>query len=170
MDKTIVLTLYGTGEVINDFTITLFDENSYNFGKKSVHAYCSNINELELKDDRWVYASIVKENQKTKLVKPGHTDFDILGTLDDRAIQRVIAEVDSNILAQALKTAKKETLKAVLRNMSKRAAKMLIEGMEYMGPILLRDVKEARKKVVEVIQRLESWGVIIVPKSSQDVV
>ena len=163
--KIIVLTLYGTGKTINNFTITLFKENPYY--DSTVKDYCANINELELKDNNWIYATIVEENQKIKFEKPGsYTDFDILCTLDDRSIQRVIREVDNYQLQKALKSAEKKTLKAILRNMSKRAAKMLIEDMEYMGPVRLKDVNEARRMIVNIMRHLEDIGEITVPRFS----
>jgi flagellar motor switch protein FliG len=166
-NKIIVLTLYGTGKAINDFTVTLFDEDKYIFGNNTVKDYCTNINELELKDDNWIYATIVKENQKTKFEKPGsYTDFDILGTLDDMSIQKVIQKVERHELAKALKSAEKKTFKAVLRNMSKRAARMLFEDMEYMGPIRSVDVNEARIKIVNIIRHLENTGEITVQRFS----
>jgi len=96
--KIIVLTLYGTGKVINDFTITLFDNKSYGFGKSSAQEYCNNINDIELKDDNWIYATIVKKNKKIKFEKPGsYTDFDLLSTLDDISIQKVLRDVNAPI-------------------------------------------------------------------------
>jgi hypothetical protein len=57
--KTIVLTLYGTEKTIKDFIVTLFDED-YTFNQKSsVQRYCSNINDIELKDDNWIYATMI---------------------------------------------------------------------------------------------------------------
>ena len=168
MDKqAIVLTLYGTGKVINDFTITLFDGEGYKFHESTVKDYCSNINDLKLKDDNWIYATIVRENQKIKFEKPGsYTDFDILGTLDDLSIQKVLRRVNNYELKKALKSAEKKTLKAILRNMSKRAAKMLIEDMAYMGPVRLADVNEARRNIVNIIRRMEDTGVITVTRFS----
>jgi len=164
--KIIVLTLYGTGDVINDFTINLFDGDSYSYSSSNNTArnFCQNINELELKDDKWIHASIVDECQKIKFEKPDYIVFDMLGTLDGRSVQKVLREVDSQELAKALKTAKKETLKAVLRNMSKRAAKMLLEDMEYMGPVRITDVKKAQSRIVEIIRHLEDTGEIVVSR------
>ena len=167
-NKTIVITLYGTGNAINDFTVTLFDENRSGWSESNVNDYCSNINGLELKDDNWIYAFKVKENEKIKVENPRKSDFDIISTLDDRAIQSVLREVDCIELGKALKSAKKETLKAILRNMSKRAARMLIEDMEYMGPVRSADVDEARRRIVSIIRHLEDTGEITVQRSSQD--
>ena len=167
-DKTIVLTLYGTKEAISDFSITLFDTTGGSFEKSKAQEYCSNINELNLKDEEWVYAAIIKENQKSKLVKPGYVDFDILASLDDLSIQKVLNNIDFCELTVALKSAKKDVLRAVLRNMSRRRAFMLIEDMEYMGPVLLKEAQEAQKKIASIIRHMEDIGEISVPKSSQD--
>ena len=161
-DKTIVLTFYGTKEVINDFSITLFDDNSKAFD------FCSNINELNLKDDEWVYAAIIKENQKNKLVKSGYTDFDILASLDDLSIQKVLNNIDICELTVALRAVKKDVLRAVLRNISRRRAYMLIEDMECMGPVTLKQAQEAQKKIISVIQFMQQTGEVSVPKSSRD--
>ena len=153
MEKiTIVLTMYGTGDIIDDLTVTHFDDTNY-YRNNSIEDYCTNINTLELKDNKWIYSFTVKENEKIKVENPLKCDFDIISTFDDKLIQRVIREVDNNELQQALKLAKKETFKAILRNMSKRAAKTLIEGMENMGPIRLVDVKEAQRKIGNIILR-----------------
>jgi len=169
-NKTIVVTLYGTGNAIDDFSVTLFDEDrnvSFRYKEDTpVQNYCHNVNRLKLKDDNWIYAFIVKENRKTKFVKPGYTDFDILGTLDNSSIQKVLGRVDSKELGKALKSGKKETLKAVLRNMSKRAARMLIEDMEYMYFVREIDVNKAQEKILGIIQHMEDTGEIIVPESS----
>jgi flagellar motor switch protein FliG len=162
-DKTIVLTLYGTKESISDFSIALFDDNSKAFD------FCSNINELNQKDDEWVYAAIIKEHQKTKLVKPGYTDFDILASLDDRSIQKLLNNIDIyESFPMALRIAKKDVLRAVFRNMSRRRASMLIEYMEYMGPITLKQAQEAQQQITSIIRHMEDIGEIVVPKSSQD--
>jgi hypothetical protein len=96
------------------------------------------------------------------------TYFDVLGSLDDWSIQKILREIDSYELAKALKSVKKDVLRAVLRNMSKRAAIMLIEDMEYMGPVMAKHVQEAQNHIVEIIRQLETFGEITIPKASQD--
>jgi flagellar motor switch protein FliG len=159
--------MYGTRKAISDFSVTLFDNSNYSI-ETIAEDYCSNINALELKDDNWIHAIIVKENQKIEFIKPRYIDFDMLNTLDNRAIQKVIRKVNNHyVFAKALKSAKNETVIAVLRNISKRAARMLVDNMEYMGPIRFIDVIEARSQVVEIIRGLEKTGEIVVPKSGQ---
>jgi flagellar motor switch protein FliG len=172
MDKnTIVLTMYGTGKTVNDFSITLLGNDSYRFGQNTAEDYCNNINELELKDDNWVYASIIKENQKIRLEKPiRYTDFGIISSLDDRAIKKLLQEISlwHFSLDTALISADKEILRAVFRNMTKGEVKEIIEKIENHASTPKEDIEKARKEIFEMIQHLEMTGKITVPKSGQD--
>lgn len=88
--------------------------------------------------------------------------FDDIIMLDDRSMQRVLKEVDSKVLALALKSAGQDARDKFLRNMSKRAAEMIAEEIQFMGPVKLRDVEEAQQKIVDSVRRLEDSGEIIV--------
>jgi len=94
--------------------------------------------------------------------------FEDIVMLDDRAIQKVMREVDSQELAKALKSVDTEVQDKIFRNMSKRAAGMLKEDMEFMGPIRLKDVEEAQQKIVSIIRHLEDTGEIVVARSGED--
>lgn len=94
--------------------------------------------------------------------------FEDIVTLDDRSIQRVLREVDSRELALALKVASEEVAERIYKNMSKRAAEMMREDIEYMGPVRLRDVEEAQQKIVSIIRKLEEAGEIIVARGGED--
>ncbi|MDR3193076.1 MAG: flagellar motor switch protein FliG [Treponema sp.] len=94
--------------------------------------------------------------------------FEDIVTLDDRAIQKVLREVDSQELSKALKSVDTEVQDKIFRNMSKRAAQMLKEDMEYMGPIRLKDVEESQQKIVSIIRHLEDTGEIVVARSGED--
>lgn len=94
--------------------------------------------------------------------------FEDIVQLDDRAIQQVLREVDTKDLALALKGASEEVSNKIRRNMSKRAADMLKEDIEFMGPVRLRDVEEAQQKVVNIIRKLEEAGEIVVARSGGD--
>jgi len=94
--------------------------------------------------------------------------FEDIVMLDDRAIQKVMREVDSQELAKALKSVDTEVQDKIFKNMSKRAATMLKEDMEYMGPIRLKDVEEAQQKIVSIIRHLEDIGEIVVARSGED--
>jgi flagellar motor switch protein FliG len=77
-------------------------------------------------------------------------------------------EVDSQELSKALKSVDTEVQDKIFRNMSKRAASMLKEDMEFMGPVRLKDVEEAQQKVVSIIRHLEDTGEIVVSRAGED--
>jgi flagellar motor switch protein FliG len=94
--------------------------------------------------------------------------FEDIVMLDDRAIQRVMREVDSQELSKALKSVDTEVQDKIFRNMSKRAAQMLKEDMEFMGPVRLKDVEESQQKIVSIIRHLEETGEIVVARAGED--
>ncbi len=94
--------------------------------------------------------------------------FEDIVMLDDRAIQKVLREVDQQELAKALKSVDTEVQDKIFRNMSKRAASMLKEDMEFMGPVRLKDVEESQQKIVSVIRRLEDSGEIVIARGEGD--
>lgn len=94
--------------------------------------------------------------------------FEDIVMLDDRAIQKVLREVDSGELSKALKNVDTEVQDKIFRNMSKRAAATLKEDMEFMGPVRLKDVEEAQQKIVSTIRRLEDAGEVVIARSGED--
>jgi flagellar motor switch protein FliG len=94
--------------------------------------------------------------------------FEDIVMLDDRSIQRVMREVDTAELSKALKSVDAEVQDKVFRNMSKRAAAMLKDDMEFMGPVRVKDVEEAQQKIVAIIRRLEEAGEIIIARGGED--
>lgn len=94
--------------------------------------------------------------------------FEDIVTLDNRAIQRVIREVDNADLLLALKVSSDEVKEVIFRNMSSRMAETFKEEMEFMGPVRLRDVEEAQSRIVAVIRRLEEAGEIVVARGGGD--
>ncbi|MDR2070786.1 MAG: flagellar motor switch protein FliG [Treponema sp.] len=94
--------------------------------------------------------------------------FEDIVLLGDRDIQKVMREVDSQELAKALKSVDTEVQDKIFKNMSKRAAGMLKEDMEYMGPVRLKDVEEAQQKIVAIIRHLEDSGEVVIARSGED--
>ena len=90
--------------------------------------------------------------------------FEDITLLDDGSIQKVLREVDSKELGLALKGVGEEVQSRIYKNMSERAATMLKEDMEFMGPVRLRNVEEAQQRIVGVIRRLEESGEIVVAR------
>lgn len=94
--------------------------------------------------------------------------FEDIVNLDDRAIQLIIREVESRDLALALKIASEEVSDRIYRNMSKRAASLLKEDIDYMGPVRLRDIEEAQSRIVAVVRRLEEAGDLVISRGGED--
>jgi len=94
--------------------------------------------------------------------------FDDIAGLSDKDIQSVLKNVESAQWAMALKGAKEELKQKILGNMSKRAADMLLEEMEYLGPVRLSDVESMQQQIVDVIRRLEDAGEITVHSGEEE--
>jgi len=94
--------------------------------------------------------------------------FEDVIILDDRAIQRVLRELDSRELALALKGTKEEIKDKIFRNMSERAQAMLKEDIEYLGPVRAREVQDAQTKIVSTIRALELSGEITISRGNAE--
>ena len=94
--------------------------------------------------------------------------FEDILLLDDRAIQRVLRDVDNNDLAVSLKSANEQVQNAIFNNLSKRLAVMIKEDMEFMGPVRMKDVEEAQQKIVNIIRKLEDAGEIVISRGGGD--
>lgn len=94
--------------------------------------------------------------------------FEDVVQLDDRAVQHVLREIEMKELATALKGVNPEVQEKILRNLSERAAEMLKEDMEFMGPVRLRVVEEAQQRIVGVIRRLEDSGEIFLGRDGEE--
>ena len=90
--------------------------------------------------------------------------FEDILLLDDRAIQRVLRDVENSDLGLALKGANEQVQNAIFNNLSKRLAVMIKEDMEFMGPVRMKDVEEAQQKIVNVIRKLEENQEIIISR------
>ena len=94
--------------------------------------------------------------------------FEDILLLDDRAIQRVLRDVDNNDLGIALKGANEEVQNVIFNNMSTRLSAMIREDMEYMGPVRMKDVEEAQQKIVNIIRKLEDSAEIVISRGGGD--
>ena len=88
--------------------------------------------------------------------------FEDIKLVDGKGIQSVMKEVENDELALALKTASETLKEKIFSNMSARAAAMIKEDMEYMGPVRVADVEAAQQRIVDVVRRLEDAGEIII--------
>jgi flagellar motor switch protein FliG len=94
--------------------------------------------------------------------------FEDIIKLDDRAVQRVLREIETKDLALALKGANEEVKEKIFKNMSERASGMLKDDMEYMGPVRAKEVQEAQTKFVAIIRALEATGEITIFRDEEE--
>ncbi len=87
--------------------------------------------------------------------------FEDFQYFDDRAIQKVLRDIDMQELAKALKGASTEVQSKIFRNMSQLSANMLKEDMEWMGPVRAQDVDAAQANLVKIVFRLSNNGDIL---------
>jgi flagellar motor switch protein FliG len=95
--------------------------------------------------------------------------FEDVGKIDDRSIQTILKEVPRDQLVLALKTASAELRDLLFRNISQRAAEMLKDDLDTLGPTPLKDVEKAQQGIVDVVRRLEAEGKITISTGSEDV-
>ena len=88
--------------------------------------------------------------------------FEDILLVNDKGIQSVLKEIDNEVLSLALKTASQELKDKIFKNMSERAAQLIQEDMQYMGPVRVSDVEQAQQKIVDVVRRLEDAGEIVI--------
>ncbi|MDZ4863722.1 MAG: flagellar motor switch protein FliG [Gemmatimonadota bacterium] len=87
--------------------------------------------------------------------------FEDLTTLDGKAMQRILRDVESKELALALKAASEELRAHIMKNMSERAAAALQEEMEFLGPVRVKDVEAAQSRIIAAVRMLEEAGDIV---------
>jgi len=86
--------------------------------------------------------------------------FEDIIQIDDRGIQRILRDVDKRDLALALKVADEKIKNKIFKNMSERAASVVKEELEFMGPVKLKEVEQAQMRIVDIVKQLESEGEI----------
>ncbi len=97
--------------------------------------------------------------------------FEDILKVDDKGIQAILKEVDNEELCLALKTGSDELKEKIYSNMSARAAELIKEDMQYMGPVRLSDVEAAQQRIVDIARRLEDAGeIIIAGRGDKDVI
>ena len=94
--------------------------------------------------------------------------FDDLERLDDRGVQSLLKEVQSESLVIALKGATPELREKIFKNMSTRAAEALREDMESRGPVRVAEVEAEQKELLKVVRRLSDEGVIMIGGGGDD--
>ena len=141
-------------------------------GKKvgGVQAVAEILNAVDRATEEEVLSEIEEESsQMAEDIRNLMFVFEDIKALDDRAIRELLKEVSNEELTQALKGASEELRDKFFKNLSERAATMIQEDLEIMGPIRLAEVEAAQQNVVKTVRRLEAEGKIAIGRGGGDV-
>ena len=134
-----------------------------------VDAIVNILNTVDRTTEKHIMESLeIEEPELADEIRKKMFVFEDILLLDDRAIQRVLRDVDNADLGVALKAANEEVQNVIFKNLSKRLAAMIKEDMEFIGPVRMKDVEEAQQKVVSVIRKLEDSGEIVISRGGGD--
>ena len=134
-----------------------------------VDAIVSILNTVDRSTEKHIMETLeIEEPELADEIRKKMFVFEDIMLLDDRAIQRVLRDVDNNDLAVALKGANEDVQNTIFKNLSKRLSAMIKEDMEFMGPVRMKDVEEAQQKIVGVIRKLEDSAEIVISRGGGD--
>ena len=134
-----------------------------------VDAIVNILNTVDRGTEKHIMESLeVEEPELADEIRKKMFVFEDILLLDDRAIQRVLRDVENSDLEVALKGSNEEVKSVILKNLSKRLAAMIEEDIEFMGPVRMKDVEEAQQKIVAVIRKLEDSAEIVISRGGGD--
>lgn len=134
-----------------------------------IDAIVNILNNVDRSTEKHIMESLeIEEPELADEIRKKMFVFEDILLLDDRAIQRVLRDVDNADLELALKSSTEEVQNVIFRNLSKRLASMIKEDMEFMGPVRMKDVEEAQQKIVGVIRKLEDSAEIVISRGGGD--
>jgi len=169
MERTSPEILKAVESVLREQMANVFQHDFTQAG--GVDAVVNILNRIDRGSEKLILDKLERDDAElAELIRQRMFVFEDIISLDDAAIQRVVRETDSKDLAKALKGASDDVKGRVLRNISKRAGEMLNEELEYMGPVRLREVEEAQRRIVHVIRRLDEAGEIIIARGGEDAI
>ncbi len=134
-----------------------------------VKAIVGILNNVDRGTEKVILSSFEKANKALAAeVKSLMFVFEDVLKLDDKAVQRVLKEIDQNVLSLAMKNASRELRDKIFKNMSERAADILQEDMEVMGPSRVTDIEKAQVAVVAKIKELDDAGEIVIARGDSE--
>ncbi|MBU1004069.1 MAG: flagellar motor switch protein FliG [Proteobacteria bacterium] len=141
-------------------------------GKKvgGVAAVAEILNAVDRSTEEEVLSEIEEESsQMAEDIRNLMFVFEDINALDDRSIRELLKEVSNEDLTKALKGSSEDLQEKFFKNLSERAAAMIREDLEIMGPVRLADVEGAQQNIVKIVRRLEAEGRVMVGRGGGDV-
>jgi flagellar motor switch protein FliG len=130
------------------------------------------LNQVDRKTEKAILEKIEEDEEElAEEIRQSMFIFEDLINLDDRSIRALLKEIGNDELLLALKTASESLKDRIFGNLSQRAAEMLREDMEVMGPVKLVEVEQAQQMIIKTARRLEEEGKIVMGgKGGDDVI
>ena len=167
MDRTSPDTIKDVEKVLESKLSSLVNQDYTIIG--GVDAVVEILNTVDRATEKHIMETLeIEEPELADEIRKKMFVFEDILLLDDRAIQRVLRDVDNGDLSMALKGSGEEVQEAIFKNLSKRLASMIKEDMDFMGPVRMKDVEEAQQKIVNIIRKLEDSGEIVISRGGGD--
>lgn len=134
-----------------------------------IDSVVSIINSIDRGTEKFILETLdVSDSELAEDIKKCLFIFEDIVKLSNQAIQRVLKEVDTSDVTIALKGTTDEVKNAILSNLSKRLQDMILDDMQVMGPVRVKDVEAAQQRIVNTVRQLEDAGEIIVSRGEGD--
>jgi flagellar motor switch protein FliG len=167
------------GRVPDDIVMELDEAITKNLSKvgstsrefDGVEALAGILNQVDGETEKLVLSDIEKEDgDLAERIREQMFVFEDLLEVDDRSFREILKNIDNQLLIKALKTASEEMKQKIFANLSERAADMLREDMDVMGPVRLKEVEEAQHAIIRAAKTLEEDGkIVLVGKGKEDI-
>jgi len=155
----------GMIEEINKAFETILKENESSCAHKigGISQMADILNQTEGSEAQLILDEIEKSDPElVAKIRQQMFVFDDLTLIDDRGLQKVLRSVETKELAVSLKAASEEVKQKIFRNISERAADMLREEVEDMGPVRIKEVEDAQQTITRIIQDMEEKGEVVI--------
>jgi flagellar motor switch protein FliG len=141
---------------------TVADRSTTSREESKIQRMADVLKHLERTDRMELMAVLENQDNRTaESVRDRLYVFDDLRNIDGRSVQKILAEIDSKSLALALKGVAEELSQKIMANLSKRGREMVTEEISILGNVPPEQIQQARKAVVDVIQRLDQTGELV---------
>lgn len=136
-----------------------------------VDALASILNEVDGKTEKSIMSHIEKEDgELAEKIRQKMFLFEDLLKVDDKGFREIMKNINNEIIIKALKTASDDMKQKIFKNLSERAAEMLKEDLEVLGPVRLKEVEENQQLIIKAAKKLEAEGKLIISgKGKEDV-
>lgn len=165
------------GDVQDDVIKDLDDLVKKNMGNFATSAWefdgietlANILNEVDRNTEEQVLSFIENEDKEiAALIRQRMFVFEDLLNVDDKSFRSILQAVENNVVVKALKTATQEMQDKIFNNLSERAAEMLREDLEVLGPVRLVEVEESQQVIIKTAKKLEADGKIVLAGKGKD--